>query len=77
LFMNFTKVHVKIKQKKSAVKKNKSAVKKNKSAVKKKKPIQPRQPSQPRQRKSIYETIARVVAARKAFKKIPQTWRRI
>ncbi len=62
--MNFTKVHVKIKQKKSAVKKNKSA-------VKKKKPIQPRQ------RKSIYETIARVVAARKAFKKIPQTWRRI
>jgi hypothetical protein len=65
--MNFTKVHVKIKQKKSAVKKNKSAVKKNKHQTKNK----------PSQRKSIYETIARVVAARKAFKKIPQTWRRI
>jgi len=64
--MNFTKVHVKIKQKKSAVK-NKSAVKKNKHQTKNK----------PSQRKSIYETIARVVAARKAFKKIPQTWRRV
>jgi len=68
--MNFTKVHVKIKQKKSVVKKNKSAVKKNKHQTKNK-------PSQPRQLKSIYETIARVVAARKAFKKIPQTWRRV
>ena len=76
--MNFTKVHVKIKQKKSAVK-NKSAVKKNKHQTKKKHQTKnkPRQPRQPRQRKSIYETIARVVAARKAFKKIPQTWRRV
>jgi hypothetical protein len=70
--MNFTKVHVKIKQKKSAVK-NKSAVKKKKHQTKNK----PSQPRQPRQRKSIYETIARVVAARKAFKKIPQTWIRV
>jgi hypothetical protein len=70
--MNFTKVHVKIKQKKSAVK-NKSAVKKNKHQTKKKHQTK----NKPIQRKSIYETIARVVAARKAFKKIPQTWRRV
>jgi len=30
---------------------------------------------QPNNQKSIYETIAKVMAARKYFEKIPQTWR--
>ena len=64
--MNFTKVYVKIKPKRvSKTKSTKLNVKKsNKVSLK-----------QSNNQKSIYETIAKVMAARKYFEKIPQTWR--